>query len=142
MMRRDQLPKRRVLVVDDHRDAAQTLAMLLSISGQEIRVAYDGVEALEAASAFQPQLVFLDIGLPKLNGHEVARRIREEEWGRGVCLVALTGWGQEDDRRRSCDAGFDHHMVKPVQYEALLQLLTTPLADEPQDGSSATGANT
>jgi PAS domain S-box-containing protein len=114
---------KRILVVDDNRDAAQTLAMLLKISGHETRIATDGEAAIEAADAFRPQLAFLDIGLPKLSGHEVARRIRSEPWGQNICLVALTGWGQEEDRRKSSEAGFDHHLVKPVHHDELVKLL-------------------
>ncbi len=113
----------RVLVVDDNRDSAETLEMLLRIKANEVRTAHDGLEAVEVAEAFRPELVLLDIGLPKLNGYEVARRIREQPWGRAVTLVALTGWGQDEDRRRSMEAGFDHHVVKPVDFDALEKLL-------------------
>jgi PAS domain S-box-containing protein len=115
------LPRRRVLVVDDNVDAADSLALLLKLSGQETRVAYDGPTALLVAEAFRPQLVLLDIGMPGMDGYEVARRLREQ--GRKVPLVAVTGWGQEEDRRRSREAGFDHHLVKPVDPSALQQLL-------------------
>ena len=90
----------------------------------EARTAYDGLEAVEAAAAFNPEVVLLDIGLPKLNGYEVARRIREQPWGKDMVLVAVTGWGQDEDRRRSQEAGFNAHMVKPVEPAALQQLLT------------------
>jgi two-component system CheB/CheR fusion protein len=113
----------RVLVVDDNRDSAETLGMLLTIKGNEVRTAHDGVEAVEVAGAYRPELVLLDIGLPKLNGYDVARRIRQQPWGRAVTLVALTGWGQDEDRRRSMEAGFDHHVVKPVDFDALERLL-------------------
>jgi CheY-like chemotaxis protein len=83
------------------------------------------LEALELAAAFRPDVVLLDIGMPKLNGYEVARRIREQPWGKGIVLVALTGWGQEDDKRRSEQAGFDQHMVKPVELDALNKLLAS-----------------
>jgi CheY-like chemotaxis protein len=114
---------RRVLVVDDNRDAATSLSMLLKISGNETIIAHDGPSAVDAAESFRPEVVLLDIGLPRLNGYEVARAIRERPWGRDVLLVALTGWGQEDALRQSQDAGFDHHMVKPVNHAALKQLL-------------------
>ena len=91
----------RILVVDDNKDSAETLGMLLRLKGNDIRIAYDGLKAVEVAEAFRPELMLLDIGLPKLNGYEVAQRIRKEPWGRNVIIVALTGWGQEDDRRRS-----------------------------------------
>ena len=113
----------RVLVVDDNRDAATSLAMLLTLSGNETRTAYDGLAALQVAAAFAPDLVLLDIGLPKLNGFEVARKIREQPWGQKIMLVALTGWGRDEDREKSKEAGFDHHLVKPVDAAAFEQLL-------------------
>ncbi len=85
--------------------------------------AHDGLEALELAESFQPDVILLDIGLPKLNGFDTCRRIREQPWGKNIIIVAVTGWGQEDDRRRSQDAGFDHHMVKPVDPHLLMKLL-------------------
>jgi len=103
-----------ILVVDDNRDGADSLAMMLQIMGNETRTAYDGQEGLNMAGEFRPEVVLLDIGLPKLNGYEACRRIREQPWGKGVVMIAVTGWGQDDDRRRSHEAGFDHHMVKPV----------------------------
>jgi signal transduction histidine kinase/CheY-like chemotaxis protein len=117
-------PGHRILIVDDNEDAAEMLAELLELTGNDLRKARDGVEAVEVASAFRPDVVLLDIGLPKMNGYEVAQKIREQPWGRDMVLVALTGWGQEEDRRRSREAGFDHHLVKPVEPEALLELLT------------------
>jgi signal transduction histidine kinase/ActR/RegA family two-component response regulator len=114
---------RRILVVDDNRDAATSLAMLLKIAGHETHVANDGLEAFEAASTVNPDLVLLDIGLPKLNGYEVARRIRQQPWGGEIVLVALTGWGQDEDRQKSKDAGFNHHLVKPVEPAVLGNLL-------------------
>ncbi|MBA3314914.1 MAG: response regulator [Planctomycetaceae bacterium] len=115
---------RRILVVDDNRDSASTLALLLKFSGHETHTAYDGLEAVEAAAKLQPDVVLLDIGLPKLNGYEAARQIREEPWGKKMVLVALTGWGQDEDRQKSRDAGFNGHMVKPVDHAALTKLLT------------------
>jgi signal transduction histidine kinase len=116
----------RILVVDDERISAASLGKLLRVKGHEIRTAYDGFEAVRVADEFRPDVVLLDIGLPKMNGYEVARRMRQQPWGRGVVLIALTGWGQEADRQRSKDAGFDHHLVKPVDLSALLQLLPAP----------------
>jgi CheY-like chemotaxis protein/two-component sensor histidine kinase len=113
----------RILVVDDNRDSADSLGMLLRLKGNEIRTAYDGIEAVQSAETFRPELVLLDIGLPKLNGYDVARRIRQQPWGRDVILVALTGWGQDEDRRRSTEAGFNFHLVKPVELSALEKLL-------------------
>jgi DNA-binding response OmpR family regulator len=115
-------PPRRVLVVDDNRDAADSLAMLLSAKGHEVRVAYDGLEAVGSAIAFDPDVILLDIGLPKLSGYDAAKRIRHAR-GDGVLLVAITGWGQEEDRRRAREAGFDYHLTKPVDPEAIAQLI-------------------
>jgi PAS domain S-box-containing protein len=115
--------RRRVLVVDDNRDAAASLAMMLSLAGHDTRTAQDGLEAVELAEAFRPDVMLLDIGMPKLNGYDACRRIREQPWGKGIVMVAVTGWGQEDDRCRSQDAGFDQHMVKPVDPAALEKLL-------------------
>ncbi|HEX4488775.1 MAG TPA: response regulator, partial [Terriglobales bacterium] len=114
----------RLLVVDDNKDAANTLAMLLRLQGHEVQVAFSGVAALEIAKAFHPHLVFLDIGMPDMDGYEVARRLRNETWGRNSVLVALTGWGQHDDRRRSAEAGFNHHLVKPPEFSSLSEILT------------------
>lgn len=113
----------RILIVDDNADSAASLAMLLNLTGNETQIANDGLEAVAAAEQFHPEVVLLDIGLPKLNGFEVARRIRSQLWGKEMVLVALTGWGQEEDRRKSKDAGFDAHMVKPVDYDTLMKLL-------------------
>ena len=114
---------RRILVVDDNRDSADSLATLLRLTGHEVHIAHDGLEALERAAAFQPEVILLDIGLPRLNGYEVARRIREQQRHNAPTLVALTGWGQEEDRRRAKEAGFDAHLVKPVDFGALTKLL-------------------
>jgi CheY-like chemotaxis protein len=113
----------RVLVVDDNRDAADSLAMLLRITGNEIRTTYDGLEALQVAGDFRPEVVLLDIGLPKIDGHEVAQRLRREPWGQRICLIAVTGWSDESDRARSRAAGFDHHLVKPLDTGHLAKLL-------------------
>ncbi len=113
---------RRILVVDDNRDAADSLCMLLKWRGHEVRVAYDGLEAVGAAVAFHPDVVLLDIGLPKLSGYEAARRIREAGGAQSL-LVAVTGWGQDEDRRRARDAGFDHHLTKPVDPAAISRLI-------------------
>ena len=113
----------RVLVVDDNVDAAQAMAMLLEMSGHEGRMAHDGPSALEAALCWQPELVLLDIGLPGLNGFEVAKRIRPEPLLKKVVLVALTGYGLEADRQRSREAGFDHHLVKPTGFDAIEKIL-------------------
>ena len=115
---------RRVLIVDDNRDSADSLALLLELTHNEIYLAHDGVEALEAIETHRPEVVLLDIGLPKLDGHEVCRRVREQPWGKDIVIIALTGWGQEDDRRKSKEAGFNGHLVKPVDYDQLLELLS------------------
>lgn len=115
--------QRRILIVDDNRDSADSLAMLLEITDNKTYMAHDGVEAVEAIEKYRPEVVLLDIGLPKLDGHEVCRRVREQPWGKDVVIIALTGWGQEDDRRKSEEAGFNGHLVKPVDYDQLLELL-------------------
>ncbi|MEJ7594746.1 MAG: ATP-binding protein [Planctomycetaceae bacterium] len=116
-------PKRKILVVDDNHDSAMSLGMMLKLMGNEIQTAHDGLAAVEAANQFRPDMILLDIGLPKLNGYDACRRIREQSWSEGTVIVALTGWGQDDDRRRSREAGFNHHLVKPVEINALQQLL-------------------
>jgi DNA-binding response OmpR family regulator len=113
---------RRVLVVDDNEDAADSLAMLLTVRGDKVRIAYDGAEAVTAEHDFNPEVVLLDIGLPKLSGYDVARRIRSAR-GDGVLIIAITGWGQDDDRRRAREAGFDHHFTKPVDFDMLFDLI-------------------
>jgi two-component system CheB/CheR fusion protein len=115
----------RILVVDDNRDSAESLARLLKVCGSNTRAAFDGIEALEVGAEFQPNVVLLDIGMPRLNGYDTARRIRQEPWGRDAVLIALTGWGKDEDRRRSGEAGFDSHVVKPVVVEQLDSLLAT-----------------
>ena len=114
---------RRVLVVDDNRDSADSLAMLLELAGHDVRTAHDGLEAVDAAVAFQPNVILLDIGMPRLNGYAAARRIREQQRERPVFLVALTGLGQEADRQRSQEAGFDAHLVKPADSDTLANLM-------------------
>jgi signal transduction histidine kinase len=113
----------RILVVDDNRDAAQSLAAMLRLSGGEVETAHDGLQALRIAERFRPSLVLLDIGMPGMSGFEVARKIRARPWGGTVRLVAQTGWGQDDDRQRAQEAGFDVHLTKPVDYAALMQLI-------------------
>ncbi|HTO06595.1 MAG TPA: PAS domain S-box protein [Myxococcota bacterium] len=117
------LAARRVLVVDDLEDSAESLAMLLRLDGHDVHVANDGPAALEAAERLRPELLLLDVGLPGLSGLEVCRRIRKEPWGRDVRIVALTGWGQDEDRRQTEEAGFDAHLVKPVHPDELREIL-------------------
>jgi PAS domain S-box-containing protein len=116
---------RRILIVDDNADGAESLSMLLQFDGHETMMANDGRAALEVAERFRPDVILLDIGLPGMNGYEVCRHIRATEWGSGIAVVALTGWGQEEDRNRSREAGFDTHMVKPVDHDALTRLLAS-----------------
>jgi PAS domain S-box-containing protein len=117
--------ERRILIVDDNVDAADSLAMLLEITGNKTYMAHDGVEAVEAIEEHRPEVVLLDIGLPRLTGHEVCRQVRQQPWGKDIVMIALTGWGQEDDRRQSEEAGFNGHLVKPVDYDKLLELLSS-----------------
>ena len=118
---------RRVLVVDDVKDNVDSLAALLRGDGNVVETAADGLEAVEKAESFKPDLILLDLGLPNLNGFEACQLIRRKPWGRGIVIVALTGWGQDEDRQRTLGAGFDAHLVKPVHYDALRELLSSPL---------------
>ena len=118
-----QQPLLRVLVVDDNVDAARALAMLLGYFDCEVEVAFDGESALAAAEHVEPHVGILDLGLPRIDGFELARRIRRLPWGKRAMLIALSGWGQEEDRIRSREAGFDLHLVKPVDSQALLRIL-------------------
>jgi len=116
---------RRVLVVDDNDDAATGLALMVRLLGHEARTAGDGLGALQMAADFRPDVMFLDIGMPTMNGYEVARRLREQPWGKRVMLVTLTGWGQAEYKRRATEAGFDHHVVKPRDPAVLRNLLAS-----------------
>jgi CheY-like chemotaxis protein len=120
---RDGQGPRRVLVVDDNLDSADTMAELMRIWGHEVRTAHDGPSALECAREFLPQVILLDVGLPGMDGYELARRLRADGLA-GELLVSVTGYGQEEDRRLAQEAGFDHHLTKPVHPEALLRLVT------------------
>jgi signal transduction histidine kinase len=125
---------RRLLVVDDNQDAARALCLMLKMLGNEVRAAYDGLEALETAAEFRPEVILLDLGMPKLNGCDAARQIRQQPWGKDVVLIALTGWGQPQDKQRTREAGFDYHVVKPVEPPALEQIL----AEIPRSGEART----
>jgi CheY-like chemotaxis protein/anti-sigma regulatory factor (Ser/Thr protein kinase) len=114
----------RILLADDNRDALDSLATLLQCDGHEVFTAVDGAEAFELASSCRPDVMLLDIGMPKLDGYEVARRVRQQPWGGATVLIALTGWGQEEDRRRSREVGFNSHLVKPLDMDALTVLLS------------------
>ncbi|MGE5301983.1 MAG: PAS domain-containing protein [Alphaproteobacteria bacterium] len=127
---------RRILVVDDYGESADTLADLLRLDGNEVEIAHDGFEAVEAAANFRPAVVLLDVAMPKLNGYDAARRIREQPWGKKIVLIAVTGWGQARDRQQSREAGFDAHLTKPVDYPALLRMLAELLPGGSQPRSS------
>ena len=135
MMNAEEAPRtqRRILVADDNNDALESLATLLQLSGHEVYTAANGAVALESAEQHRPEVALLDIGMPKLDGYEVARRIRAQPWGQRITLVALTGWGQDSDRRRSQEAGFDSHLVKPLDLDKLTELL----AELPVAGAGA-----
>lgn len=124
--------RRRILVVDDNVDSAESMAMMLELSGHDVATAHDGLAAVELAKEFQPHVALLDLGMPKLDGYEAARSIRQQSWGQKMKLVALTGWGQQEDKRRSREAGFDAHLVKPVDFGALEELVANS-----NDGSKA-----
>src|SRR6185369_6208854 len=115
--------QRRILVVDDNCDSASSMAMMLELLGNEVRTAHNGLEAVDLAEEFRPQVVLMDIGMPQLNGYEATRRIRDQPWGRDMTIIALTGWGQETDRALSKEAGCDGHLVKPVNLTDLEKLL-------------------
>ncbi|HEY0878699.1 MAG TPA: response regulator [Zeimonas sp.] len=110
-------------MVDDNADNAESLALLLRLHGDEVRTAHDGIEALEVGDAFRPEIVLLDIGMPGMNGYETCSALRERSWGRDAIVIAQTGWGQIEDRQRALKAGFDAHLVKPVEFVALTELL-------------------
>jgi PAS domain S-box-containing protein len=123
----------RILVVDDNMDSARSMARVLRLLGNEVHMAHDGIEAVESASAFRPEIILMDMGMPRLNGYEATRRIREQPWSRSVTIIALTGWGQEGDRLRSQEAGCNGHLVKPVSLpdlEKLLEELSVNKGDE------------
>jgi len=118
--------RRRILVVDDNTDSAESLALLLGFWGHEVLIAHDGLSGIEKAQTFCPEIVLLDIGLPKLDGYSVAQRLRQQASLAKTVLIAMTGYGQEEDRRRTREAGFHHHLVKPVDVEELERLLAAP----------------
>ena len=122
--RAEPLPSRRIMIVDDSRDGGESLSVLLRVLGAEVCLVHSGKDALDALDRFQPDVVLLDIGMPGMDGYEVARRIRGNPLHHGISLIALTGWGQDEDRQRSAAAGFDHHLVKPADIEQLRQILT------------------
>jgi CheY-like chemotaxis protein len=115
----------RILVADDNADSAEALAVLLRLAGHEVRTAQDGDEALALAKGFRPDVALLDIGMPRTNGYDLARLLRAEPWGKDILLIAETGWGQEEDRRRTREAGFHAHLVKPVDSTQLMEMLSS-----------------
>jgi PAS domain S-box-containing protein len=119
---------RRILVVDDNRDAAVSLATLLRVNGNETQTVYDGVEAVETAATYKPDVIFLDLGMPNMNGYDACRAIRKQPAGKGILIFALTGWGQDEDRQKSTEAGFNGHLVKPVEYAVLSKLLAASVS--------------
>jgi CheY-like chemotaxis protein len=120
----------RVLIVDDNRVAVASLTLLLGTCRYQVQVAFDGQAAVEAAERWRPDAVVLDIGMPRLDGHEACRRIRQQPWGRDMVIIALTGWGTDEDRRKTAEAGFDAHLVKPVEPSLLIRLLAERLRGE------------
>ncbi len=123
-------PKLRILVVDDNKDAAAMLKMIVKMLGNEVRTAHDGQQAIEIAADFLPDVVLMDLGMPRMDGYEAASNLRKQAWGKQMLLVALTGWGQDEDRDRTSKAGFDHHLVKPAEPEVLRQLLANYQANK------------
>ena len=115
-----------MLIADDNRDAADSLGLILGMAGHDVRVAHGGRAALQVAAEFHPEVGLLDIGMPDLNGYDTARALRAEPWGRDMALIALTGWGHPDDKRRASEAGFDLHLTKPVDPAELEELLRSP----------------
>jgi PAS domain S-box-containing protein len=124
-------PRRRILVVDDNRDSANSMALMLRLMGNEVRTAHDGLQAIETAAEFRPKAILMDLGMPKLNGYDATERIREQPWGRDMTIIAMTGWGQEVDRTQSHEVGCDGHLVKPVNVSDLENLLTQLEASPP-----------
>ena len=127
----------RILLVDDNRDLVESLALLLTLAGYDTNTARDGFEAIGKAATYRPDVILLDIGLPKMSGYDVCRTIRAEPWGKAMVVIAITGWGHEDDRRRTADAGFTAHLVKPVDYPVLMKLLRNVATGRAPHGASA-----
>jgi CheY-like chemotaxis protein len=125
------MPRLRIVVTDDNEDSAASMAGALRALGHEVRMAFDGTQCIDVSRSFEPEVLLLDIGMPRLNGFDTARIIRMEPWGAGMLIVAMTGWGQEQDRRRGVEAGFDHHLVKPVDFDELLEILHSVRARAP-----------
>jgi CheY-like chemotaxis protein/two-component sensor histidine kinase len=132
----------RILVADDNRDAAESLALVLRFSGYEVSIAFGGAEALEIGERDRPRAALIDIGMPGMSGHEVARRMRLEAWGRNAVLIALTGWGQEQDKQAAKAAGFDEHLTKPVDPDDVERVLDELLSDSPEEPGAGSVADT
>jgi CheY-like chemotaxis protein len=115
--------KRRILIVDDYKAAADMLAMVVKILGYEVRTAMDGQSGVDTASTFSPDIIIMDIGMPRMNGYEAATHIRQQDWGQNMVLIALTGWDSPEDRQKIQNAGFNHHLVKPAEPQHLKTLL-------------------
>jgi CheY-like chemotaxis protein len=113
------------LIADDNPDVTESFEVMLQMLGHEVTTALDGLQALERAEEFRPEVIVLDVGMPKLDGYETARRIRQQPWGKDVVLIAVTGWGNEKDKNQSAEAGFDIHLVKPVDADTILNSLIT-----------------
>ncbi|MEO6423110.1 MAG: response regulator, partial [Candidatus Nitrotoga sp.] len=122
----------KILIVDDNKDASNILAQLMAMLGNEVRVAYDGVQAIQLAGEYRPDVILMDIGMPNMNGYEATRAIRQQPWGTEMTIIALTGWGQIEDRQKSAQAGFDHHLVKPLDFNELTKLLSVSFPVVPQ----------
>ena len=125
-------PKYRVLIADDNRDVTEVFEIMLTMMGHTVESAHDGIEAVEKAAGFHPDVIILDIGMPGLNGYDAARRIRETDTGKKAVLIAITGWGDAKDKRQSDEAGFNHHLVKPVDPLALAELLNSLQSPRPR----------
>jgi CheY-like chemotaxis protein len=132
------VPSRRILVADDNDDAAESLTLRLQLAGHDVRTARNGAEALAIAGEFKPEIVLLDLGMPKMDGYDTAREIRKRPWGKRATLIALTGWGQQKDRQRTSEAGFDRHLVKPVDEVELFEALA--FERSPAQGASRSSA--
>jgi signal transduction histidine kinase len=130
---------RRILVADDNHDAAESLALQLQLAGHEVRTVHDGADALAVAKGFKPHIALLDLGMPRMDGYETARQLRRRPGGKSLGLIALTGWGQQEDRKRTAEAGFDVHLVKPVSESQLFQALASAVRDKPSGGVAETG---
>jgi CheY-like chemotaxis protein len=120
----EKVERRRILIIDDNHDAADTLAMMLKLTGNEVQTCYSGLDGLATAESFQPAAIMLDIGMPVVNGYETCRMIREKNWGKSIIIIALTGYGQQDDIQKSKESGFNAHLVKPLHLPDLTKLLS------------------